>query len=324
MKKLVLIAAIAGVAAANSANAATLYNDKGLKYSLKGDWQVQMRQDIGSEQEMQVEFDDLELKNVVAYDLGDGMTAFGQLHHGFKNQADAKTVKLTDESIDKGPHLEEAFVGLDFGMFAFAMGKMDYASEDFGVEAAKEEKTVDTYAMEDDAGDDVLHFAFDLETVLIEVSHELASDSESSGSAESTDILVTGETAGVEYQAMYQTYAANPDADSITTMGVAVSYDLGMAKLGLDYSDRDGDANDDGLTVINFLASIKAGKTAKVNVGMIQNDFEEDGADSITETYVNYIYKFPTQKNVRLFVEVADSDKDDTDMGYLAGLRLKF
>ncbi|WP_297305794.1 hypothetical protein [Neptuniibacter sp.] len=42
MKKLILASAIAALAA-NSATAATVYENKGLTFKIKGDWQVQLR-----------------------------------------------------------------------------------------------------------------------------------------------------------------------------------------------------------------------------------------------------------------------------------------
>ena len=51
---------------------------------------------------------------------------------------------------------------------------------------------------------------------------------------------------------------------------------------------------------------------------------ELDGSDDVTGWYANVTYKFPTQKNVSVFAEVADTDKDNADMGFLAGMRVKF
>lgn len=62
--------------------------------------------------------------------------------------------------------------------------------------------------------------------------------------------------------------------------------------------------------------------TTGVAIGM-QNQ-ELDGSDDVTGWYANVTYKFPTQKNVSVFAEVADTDKDNADMGFLAGMRVKF
>jgi len=65
--------------AAGSASAATIYEKDGFTYKLNGDFQVQMRQAIGNDERAEVEYDDLELKNYVSYDLGNDLTAFGRL-----------------------------------------------------------------------------------------------------------------------------------------------------------------------------------------------------------------------------------------------------
>jgi len=128
MKKLILASAITAIAA-GSANAATVYEGNGLKYQVKGDFQIQLRQDIGDDQELDVEFDDLEIKNTITYDLGDDLQAFGQLDFGFKEDA---------EGINDGSDLEEAYVGLKYGAVSVAIGKMDFASDSFGVDRSYE------------------------------------------------------------------------------------------------------------------------------------------------------------------------------------------
>ncbi|MCK7545928.1 hypothetical protein MLC59_17355 [Marinobacter bryozoorum] len=88
MKKLLLAAAVS--VAAGSANAATVYENGGLTYKVNGDFQVQFRQATGHEDDnrAEIEYDDLELKNFVSYDLGKDLTAFGRLDFGFKDAAE--------------------------------------------------------------------------------------------------------------------------------------------------------------------------------------------------------------------------------------------
>ncbi|GGK55641.1 hypothetical protein [Amphritea balenae] len=82
-----------------------LYESNGLKYELKGDLQVQLRQKIGEDKDIDLEFDDQELKNRLTYDLGNNMAAFGQLDYSFDKKAN-------DPSADDGGKLEEAYLGL--------------------------------------------------------------------------------------------------------------------------------------------------------------------------------------------------------------------
>src|SRR5690554_1784505 len=133
MKKLLLAVAVSTVAA-GSVNAATVYEKDGFTYKLNGDFQVQFRQATGVDERAEVEFDDLELKNYVSYDLGNDLTAFGRLDFGFKDAA---------EKDENGSNLEEAFVGLKYGVASFSFGKQNFASDEFGIEEAIEVEDID-------------------------------------------------------------------------------------------------------------------------------------------------------------------------------------
>ena len=68
-------------------NAATVYEKDGFTYKLNGDFQIQFRQATGFDERAEVEYDDMELKNYVAYDLGNDLTAFGRLDVGYHKSA---------------------------------------------------------------------------------------------------------------------------------------------------------------------------------------------------------------------------------------------
>ncbi|MGM0774919.1 MAG: porin, partial [Pseudomonadota bacterium] len=119
MKKLLLAVAMSSVAA-GSVNAATIYEKDGLTYKLNGDFQVQLRQKIGDDEDLFVDYDDLELKNYISYDLGNDMKAFGRVDVDFKGHANGGTA-------DKP--LEEAYVGLQYGAVSGSVGKQNFASD---------------------------------------------------------------------------------------------------------------------------------------------------------------------------------------------------
>jgi predicted porin len=105
MRTIILVLFIAAMfATTGTVQAATILKKDNLTYAVKGDWQIQYRQDMGDEQDSDLEYDDLEIKNSITYDLGNGLKALGQLDFGFKNAAD-------DSNNDAPPHLEEAWVG---------------------------------------------------------------------------------------------------------------------------------------------------------------------------------------------------------------------
>jgi predicted porin len=148
-------------------------------------------------------------------------------------------------------------------------------------------------------------------------SYELDAEGESSENGESFDLFVATEMSGLELSAAYQNMKANVGADSVDTWGIAAAYDAGVAKIAADFSSVD-DVQDQ----YNLVGSMPVNPSTKVVLGM--TNVEPEAGDDITEWYANVTYKFPTQKNVSLFAEIADTDADNADMGYLAGLRVKF
>jgi len=329
MKKLLLAVAVSSVAA-GSANAATIYEKDGFTYKLNGDFQVQMRQSIGVDERADVDFDDLELKNYVSYDLGNDLTAFGRVDFGFKDYANGKDA-------DDRDLLEEAYVGMKYGVASFSFGKQNFAGDEFGIEEAYEVETIDEDRFDGIGtdGDDTVRVDIELDKVYIAASHNMATDDE-----EFYDLFVGTEIAGLELAAAYQQYRPVDtalDGDSVGTYGISAAYDFGFISLAADYSVSDWTDDDtvswteEDMTQYNVAAVFAVASTTDVAVGMGNKDSDVDGYKDVTEWYANVTYKFPEAKNVSVFAEVADSDYEDpdandeeVDMGFLAGLRVKF
>ncbi|KPQ29850.1 MAG: Outer membrane protein (porin) [Marinobacter excellens HL-55] len=308
MKKLLLAVAVSTVAA-GSVNAATIYEKDGFTYKLNGDFQVQFREKTGFDERLKVEYDDLELKNYVAYDLGNDLTAFGRLDYGYNK--------------DGENGLEEAYLGLKYQNVSFSFGNQNFAGDEFGIEEAYEVETIDEDRFDGIAtsGNDSIRVDVELENVYIAASHEMdAADDE----GEFYDLFVATKLADLELAAAYQQSRAADAAESADTWGVSASYDFGFMNLAADYSMTDED--DFETTQYNIAAVFAVASTTDVAVGM--GNKEVDDADDITEWYANVTYKFPAAKNVSAFAEIADSDLEengeDADLGFLAGMRVKF
>ncbi|WP_303291188.1 porin [Marinobacter sp. SS5-14b] len=251
--------------------------------------------------------------------IGNDMTAFGRLDFGFKDAA---------EKDENGSNLEEAFVGLKYGVASFSFGKQNFASDEFGIEEAIEVETIDEDRFDDTGtdGDDTIRIDIELDNVYIAASHEMkTTDGASSGiDGEYYDLFVATEVAGLELAAAYQQARAYGTAESLDTWGLSASYDFGFMNLAADYSSTDEDSVE--TTQYNVAAVFAVASTTDVAVGM--GNKEEDNADDITEWYANVTYKFPAAKNVSVFAEIAQSDEEqgteDADMGFLAGMRVKF
>lgn len=320
MKKLILAAAIAAVAA-NSASAATIYDDKGLTFKIKGDWQVQLRDSHKKSEDMDVEFDDLEIKNSVIYDLGNDIKAFGQLDFGFKDAAEDK---------QSGDKLEEAYVGLQMSNVKVKVGKMNLAGDEFGIEGAYETTLEeDMFDAVSTDGDDVIRVEADFDTVQVIVSHDLEAEGNNSENGEATDLFVSANFDAVSVAAAYQTYQATPASDDVDTWGLSAEFDAGFATIGADYSTSEDNATNIDTDVTNLVATFKVSNTTKVALGYVNLDSDNNTKDADT-WYANVSYKFPSQKNVKLFAEISNTDYDDaakdaaTETDILAGMQIKF
>ncbi|EAR60770.1 porin [Neptuniibacter caesariensis] len=323
MKKLALALAVSATLAANSSVAATIYSGDGLTYKLKGDWQVQLRDDYKKSTDADVEFDDLELKNTVIYDLGNGLQAFGQLDYSFNSEAD-------DTSSDSG-HLEEAYLGVQYDNIKVKVGKTNTAGDEFGVEKAYE--TIleqDQFDVVKSSGDDLIRIEADFEAASVVFSHEISSDGNSSANGEATDLFVSTSFDAVSLAAAYQTHQANASSYDDDTWGLSASFDAGFAKFGADYSSTDyGNPATADADITNLVATFAANEQTKVALGYVMVDSDAANEDS-DAWYANVTYKFPSQKNVSVFAEVSQADfenaADDaaSEVDILAGMQIKF
>lgn len=319
MKKTLLALAVS--LASVSAHAANVYDNDGLKYDIKGDFQVQFRQKAGIDEETDIEFDDMEIKNSVSYELNDDMTAFGQMDFDFKGIAN------DGEDAD----LEEAYVGMAFNNVAVSVGKRSTAGDEFGVEKSIELDAADGDRFDTIAtsGDDVIHVEADLDPVTLMASYEMAAKASDLDNDDHFDLFALTEINGLELGAAFQQFneADGDGGEGIDTYGISAAYDFGMFELAADYSssDSDIDTSDNNADQYNLAASFAATPETSVAFGVTETSYDDAaGEEDFMEYYGNVTYKFPTQSNVRVFAEIKNTDLDDFDMGYLMGMRVKF
>ncbi|NWH06204.1 porin [Desulfobacter latus] len=324
MKKLVIGVVLAAfLAVAGSAQAATVFKKDNFTYKIGGDWQIQFRKEIGDDEDFDVEYDDLEIKNYAAYKINDNLTAFGELDFGFKNAADK-----SDE--DDGPHLEEAYLGIKFNDFKLMVGETTSAGDEFGVQGTKEtvvaDDCFDEYGAVD--GDDLIKIETEFaDMVTVVAAYELEADSEKShDNGEFFDIFVALDienfSAGVAFQNM-EPYGSDEDYN---IWGIQAGYDAGFASFGVDYSATDAEdvfGEDGDVGIFNVAVAVPV-EAVTFGAGYVLETFDDDDVDDINGWYFNAIYKFPAAKNVRLFAEIGDTDEDDSEIGYLVGMRIKF
>ncbi|MFP4571967.1 MAG: porin [Desulfobacterales bacterium] len=300
--------------------AVTVYDRGGTRLDLKGDIQIQPRQNIGDDEDLYVDYDDLTVAFSGKQDLEAGLSAFGVLKMDWKGQAHGDD----DNAVD------EAFAGLrydgfDFGSLSASIGRLAWGSDSFEVEEAYEMNG--GMAFPESSGSDSMRVDVNSDFVNVALSGDLETDDWDSSCAEA---FVYTDIKGLELGVLAQTYKENSEADSVETLGARVTYDFGFVYAGADYSTSDGgeyrekeggeirEYND--VDYLNLVAVVPVFDNTKCAFGYGQESPDE--GDDINSWYANVTHKL--SGNVSTFAEIGDTDEDDADMGYLAGFRFKF
>jgi predicted porin len=292
-----------------SASAVTLIESDNFTYKLKGDLQVQLRKDVGEEQNLDVEFDDLQFDNLVNFKLNDELDAFGHVSVDFSDNA---------ESDEYSNFLNDAYIGLKYQTISFSMGMQDYATDDFGVEEAYEMRSdssgFDTHGTD---GNDVLRVDVDLDNVQLSLSTELRAEGEDSEGTESYDLFAVYTVGPFELAAAYQSKENEMHGDRVDTYGTSIRYNGEWAEIGLDYSEIEN-----GNRIYNVSTVIPTSEQLKFSIGYVAT--LPNASDDIYEWYTNVTYHFAQNDKVSVFAEISDTNEPNIKLGYLAGLRLKF
>lgn len=328
MRKIVFILAIVMMfVAVNSVQAATVVKKGNFTYSIKGDWQIQLRQKHGEDQDLDLEFDDLEIKNSVVYQLNDQLSAFGQLDFSFDRAGNSDR---------ETSYFEEGYLGLKYQDWKILMGRTDTAADEFGIKGSLEnynggDDVFDEYGQL--KGDDLIMVIGKIANMVdIRAAYELYGDSISStqygshydayAAVRFADFKVGG--AFQHYEPFDSTTGMLAEGHAVDIWGVQASYNPKFIFIGIDYGDADAEAQDagEGGTFLNFFVGVPVG--GQVNLGAGYTLRDPDNVDAINGWYANVVYKFAAAKNVRLFAEIGDNDQENVDMGYLAGMRILF
>lgn len=314
MNKLPLVLAVSLIAASSSLSAATIYEKDGFKFKMDGDIQIQLRKRTGSGEETHVDIDDSELKNKISYDLGNDLTAFAEAHFD------------TGKDVDGAVESEETFVGIKSKNFKIQIGRMDYVTDDFATERGIEEPTNESaFEAGDTSGTDVILMEAKAGPMTFALSHDLG-DSSRNTELSSTDIYVSGKVnSNLQFGAAFQSLKEDATSDATRTSGINAELKIGKISVAADYSSRDdkhSDASLADLKVTNLSVAFPIAATTKTTLGITsQSNKSDTAADS---WYANIVYKFPKAKNVSIFAEIENTNEQDSNMGFVAGMRVKF
>ncbi len=331
MKKILCAAALAALVVPTSANAINLYDKDGLKYDFGGSWKIKFMQEVGDNKDLDLVFGDLELRNGAEYDLGNNMTAFGRVDFGLKKAAN-------DSNNDDRAHLEEAYLGIGVSATSILFGKTDGAADNFGVADAEENPVADDVFDEYGAtgGDDLIKFETKIgDMVTLVADHEIAADSSNSNNnGKFFSLYAQADVAGFAFGAAFQNFDPTAVADEngvITAMedynmfGVSLAYDAGFVSVGADYSIQEDSNTNPERTITNIVVGAPIGEYIKIVGGYVMLDSDRQDEDEDTNGwYVNFNYHLPMQKNVGFFAEIEDNDAENSDMGFLMGMKMAF
>lgn len=289
---------------AGGSSAVTLHKDQDFTLRLDGDFQVQLLQAPGSDQEPGLDYDDLALKFGARYNVESDISAFGQLDMDWKKQGDG-----SDDDV-----VDEAFVGISIAKLTIALGRMPWGSDAMHAEQAIEFDAGSAYA--DTAGTDTVQLSFTAADVVAVLSAEL----EEAGDESATDLHISTAIAGMDIAVAYQSYQPSQDdseasaGEKTDTLGFYVHLEHGPAAFGFDYS------SNTALSAIN--ASLSTAISSKTRAAIGATHLSPDQGDDEIHWYANLRHKL--HKQVSAFVEIGNSNLSDSELGLVSGMRIKF
>ncbi|UTV99781.1 porin [Marinomonas rhizomae] len=309
MKQTILVTAMLSSLTTTSVMAATIVDQDGFKYKLNGDIQIQLQKDNGEDKNLYVNFDSLKLDNKISYQLTKDLSAFGRIKFDFDDAAN-------DDEDQNSAALKDAYVGFAYRDTALSVGKQDYATDEFGV-AEDYEMDSDDVAFDETGGDDVILVNFDLDKVNLMLSTELRAEGEDSEDEQSFDAFASFNVSDVEFAVAYQNREVAIHGDKMDSYGVSAKYDAGFATFAADYSEAK-----DTLKVYNLVTMFDVADSTTMVLGYVNNKPESD--EEVREWYTNVTYAFPEFKDVKVFAELSNTNKEGAEMAYVAGTEIEF
>jgi predicted porin len=296
MKKLVLASAIAVAAVSGAATAAEVFKKDALTLSVTGELEIQVGQAIGDDEDIEVFYDELELGFGAEYVINNNVTAFGNVVLNFNEQA---------ENGNSDDTLDQAYVGLKTGNFSTSIGRQYFGSDDFGIEKSYSLDGLDAFGPE--LGSETIKVEYAAGNYTAVLSHDVEEED-----GEVTDLFATAKVGRFDLGAAYQT------AETVDAYGLSAATNVGKYNVGVDFSKLDVAGFDTSLT--NLAVGFPVAAKTEAAVGAIYADLE--GSNDVTQWYVNATHKL--NSNVSVFGELNDNDIDNSDLGFLTGMKVLF
>lgn len=298
MKKTILATAITALFAA-SAQAATVYDKDGVTVELYGDTEVVFMDGLdeaGSEIDIQdTDFGftlgatqgDYTLGTTLAFAAGGGTASVDE---AYVSASHAKWGTLS--------------VGKQYTVYDNAGIGNDYQ---FGVGA---------YYDQDDAGDQVVKYSIDMESFYGDIAWIKNTNSGNDAGADGFDARVGARFGGFDVVVYFADVTGADDVD-YSNVNLEATYAFDAFTVGAAYTMNEaGDVDTDAITVIGVYQF-----TEKVQFAGGVTSVDGD-ADDYLQYYVNTSYAF--NDNINTYFELGNSDADDAEFGYAAGMQVSF
>ncbi|OOE70942.1 porin [Salinivibrio kushneri] len=331
MKKTILAMAVPALLAAGSASASiNLYDAEGVKVDVSGAAEVQYIQEIGNNQDGKWRLDDGDIQFDTEVAVSDSLSAIAAVDFEFEN-ADADT--------DTNGNVENnlLYVGFKGDWGQFTAGRQLLLMDDAGI-------TKDYELAKNAFGADYTHaqqvgkYVYDNGTFYGAATFTDKSDGYDDDSAEA---IANGYGAGEDvrvYEARLGYRFADVDArvyyqkaDNVSRVSDdekdAYNFEIeyaGIENVGLAASIGRTSADIGGNDVDTDYTSIAADYTmGKTTYGIGYDNKDEEGNTSdVNGYYANITYAL--HSNAKVYAEVGDSDGENEDFGYVAGMEVKF
>lgn len=149
----------------------------------------------------------------------------------------------------------------------------------------------------------------------------LSTELEEGGDQSATDVYIGTAIAGVDLAVAYQRYQASQEDSEVSagekteTLGLVIRLELGPTAFAIDYS------SNTALSAINASAST-AINSSKTRAAIGLTHLSPNQGDAELHWYANLRHKL--HKQVSAFAEIGDSNIEDSELGLLSGIRIKF
>lgn len=342
MKKTILAMAVPALLAAGSASASiNLYDAEGVKVDASGAAEVQYIQEIGNNQDGKWRLDDGDFAINTEVAVSDKLTAIAAM--AFEFEMAGGTVGADTGEYRSNVENDELYVGFKGDWGQFTAGRQYLLMDDSGI-TKDYELSVNSFGVDIEQATQVGKYVYDNGTVYGAATYTDFSDGFDDdslvenddnkdkgyyGDGDGDDLRIYEARLGYRFAdvdaRVYYQKADNVDRTNdkeTDAYNFEIEY-AGIENVGLAASvgrvSKDNGSKDVDTDYVSLAADYTMGKTTFA-VGYDNKD--EDGKSDVNGYYANVTYAL--HSNAHVYAEVGDSDGDDQDFGYVAGMEVKF